>query len=235
MVSRKKSGPKRTKKGSPKGTKKSDSSPTIRKNITFTDKLVVYLNDALSMENAAIERLQLRIRQTRLQDPKVHLRHHLEETREQQNRLKQLISDLGGKPTRDKSRLPLPSPSKSIENFFKKHMTDAEAELRGTSEDAIVESAEIVLYDTLIQIAQKAATEVGGDAIPVLTQNLDEERAMMDWIKANTPVLITQLWPHITASVVGLEVREATSYAEAGEGKEEQRVSTISDTTSEVL
>ena len=157
MVSRKKSGPKRTKKGSPKGTKKSDSSPTIRKNITFTDKLVVYLNDALSMENAAIERLQLRIRQTRLQDPKVHLRHHLEETREQQNRLKQLISDLGGKPTRDKSRLPLPSPSKSIENFFKKHMTDAEAELRGTSEDAIVESAEIVLYDTLIQIAQKAA------------------------------------------------------------------------------
>ena len=96
-------------------------------------------------------------------------------------------------------------------------MTDAEAELRGTSEDAIVESAEIVLYDTLIQIAQKAATEVGGDAIPVLTQNLDEERAMMDWIKANTPVLITQLWPDITASVVGTESREATSYAEAGE------------------
>ena len=205
MVSRKKSGPKRTKKGSPKGTKKSDSSPTIRKNITFTDKLVVYLNDALSMENAAIERLQLRIRQTRLQDPKVHLRHHLEETREQQNRLKQLISDLGGKPTRDKSRLPLPSPSKSIENFFKKHMTDAEAELRGTSEDAIVESAEIVLYDMLIQIAQKAATEVGGDAIPVLTQNLDEERAMMDWIKANTPILITQLWPNIAASVAGTD------------------------------
>ena len=64
------------------------------------------------------------------------------------------------------------------------------------------------------------STEVGGDAIPILTQNLDEKRAMMDWIKANTPVLITQLWPDIPASVVGAEVRESTSYAEAGEGKE---------------
>ena len=159
----------------------------------------------------------------------------MEETREQQNRLKQLISTLGGKPTADKGHLPIPSSSKSIENSLKKHMTDAEVELRGAKEDAIVESAEIVLYDTLIQLAQKASTEVGGDAIPILTQNLDEERAMMDWIKANTPVLITQLWPDIAASVVGTEVREATSYAEAGEGKEEQGVSTISDTTSEVL
>jgi ferritin-like metal-binding protein YciE len=170
-----------------------------------------------------------------LQDSKVQLQHHLEETREQQNRLKQLISTLGGNPTADKGHLPIPSSSKSIKNSLKKHMTDAEVELRGAKEDAIVESAEIVLYDTLIQLAQKASTVVGGDAIPILTQNLDEERAMMDWIKANTPVLITQLWPDITASVVGTEVREATSYAEAGERKKEQGVSTISDTTNEVL
>jgi ferritin-like metal-binding protein YciE len=232
MVSRKKSGPKRTKKSSLKRrTKKSQK----LKNITFQDKLALYLNDALSLENAAIERLQSRIRQTRLQDSKVQLQHHLEETREQQNRLKQLISTLGGKPTADKGLLPIPSSSKSIENSLKKHMTDAEVELRGAKEDAILESAEIVLYDTLIQLAQKASTVVGGDAIPILTQNLDEERAMMDWIKANTPVLITQLWPDITASVVGTEVREATSYAEAGERKKEQGVSTISDTTNEVL
>jgi ferritin-like metal-binding protein YciE len=218
MVSRKKSGPKRTKKGSPKKrTKKSYSSAQKLKNITIQDKLALYLNDALSIENAAIERLQSRIRQTRLQDSKVQLQHHLEETREQQNRLKQLISTLGEKPTADKGHLPIPSSSKSIENSLRKHMTDAEVELRGAKEDAIVESAEIVLYDTLIQLAQKASTEVGGDAIPILTQNLDEERAMMDWIKSNTPVLITQLWPDITASVVETGVREATSYPEAGE------------------
>ena len=229
MVSRKKSAPKRTKKSSPKKRTKAQK----LKNITIQDKLALYLNDALSIENAAIERLQSRIRQTRLQDSKEQLQHHLKETREQQNRLKQLISTLGGKPTADKGHLPIPSSSKSIENFLRKHMTDAEVELRGAKEDAIVESAEIVLYDTLIQLAQKASTEVGGDAIPILTQNLDEERAMMDWIKANTPVLITQLWPDITASVVGTEVREATSY-KAG-GKEEQGISTFSDTTSEVL
>jgi ferritin-like metal-binding protein YciE len=235
MVSRKKSGPKRTKKGSPKKrTKKSYSSAQKLKNITFQDKLALYLNDALSLENAAIERLNSRIRQTRLQDSKVQLQHHLEETREQQNRLKQLISTLGGKPTADKGHLPIPSSSKSIENSLKKRMTDAEVELRGAKEDAILESAEIVLYDTLIQLAQKASTVVGGDAIPVLTQNLDEERAMMDWIKANTPVLITQLWPDIAASVVETGIREDTSY-EAGEGNEEQGISTISDTTREVL
>jgi ferritin-like metal-binding protein YciE len=234
MVSRKKSGPKRTKKGSPKKrTKKSYSSAQKLKNITIQDKLALYLNDALSIENAAIERLQSRIRQTRLQDSKVQLQHHLEETREQQNRLKQLISTLGGKPTADKGHLPIPSSSKSIENSLRKYMTDAEVELRGAKEDAIVESAEIVLYDTLIQLAQKASTEVGGDAIPVLTQNLDEERAMMDWIKANTPVLITQLWPDIAASVVETGIREDASY-EAG-GKEEQGISTISDTAREVL
>ena len=234
MVSKKKSGSKKTKKGSPKRrTKKSYSSAQKLKNITIQDKLALYLNDALSIENAAIERLQSRIRQTRLQDSKVQLQHHLEETREQQNRLKQLISTLGGKPTADKGHLPIPSSSKSIENSLRKHMTDAEVELRGAKEDAIVESAEIVLYDTLIQLAQKASTEVGGDAIPILTQNLDEERAMMDWIKANTPVLITQLWPDIAASVVETGVREDSSY-EAG-GKEEQGISTISDTTREVL
>src|ERR687897_227541 len=202
MVSKKKSGPKKTKKSSPiRRTKKSQK----LKNITFQDKLALYLNDALSIENAAIERLQSRIRQTRLQDSKVQLQHHLEETREQQNRLKQLISTLGGKPTADKGHLPIPSSSKSIENSLKKHMTDAELELRGAKEDAIVESAEIVLYDTLIQLAQKASTIVGGDAIPALTQSLSEERAMMDWIKANTPVLITQLWPNTSAPVVETE------------------------------
>jgi ferritin-like metal-binding protein YciE len=163
MVSRNKSGPKRTKKSSPKRrTKKSQK----LKNITFQDKLALYLNDALSIENAAIERLKSRIRQTRLQDSKVQLQHHLEETREQQNRLKQLISTLGGKPTADKGHLPIPSSSKSIENSLKKRMTDAEVELRGAKEDAILESAEIVLYDTLIQLAQKASTVVGGRCNP---------------------------------------------------------------------
>ena len=88
MVSRKKSGPIKTKKSSPKRTTKKSQK---LKNITFQDKLGLYLNDMLSIENAAIERLKSRIKQTRLQDSKVQLQHHLEETREQQNRLKQTL------------------------------------------------------------------------------------------------------------------------------------------------
>jgi ferritin-like metal-binding protein YciE len=203
MVIRKKSGLKRAKKSGRMRIK--NSSLLGHKNISINEKLALYLNDALSIENAAIKRLQLRLRQTRLPDIKVQLQHHLDETKEQQNRLKRLISSLDQKPTNDRGRLPVTSSPRSIEKMLKKSMTDAEEELKGAKDDAIVESAEIVLYDMLIQFAQKASVVVGGDAIPVLSQNLAEERAMLDWIKANTPVLITQLWPDITSSVVGTE------------------------------
>lgn len=181
------------------------------KNVSINEKMALYLNDALSIENAAIKRLQLRLRQTRLPDVKVQLQHHLDETKEQQNRLKRLISSLGQKPTNDRARLPVMSSPKSIEKMLKRSVIDAEEELKGAKDDAMVESAEIVLYDMLIQLAQKASVMVGGDAIPILSQNLGEERAMLDWIKANTPVLITQLWPDITSSVVGTEVETETS------------------------
>ena len=52
-----------------------------KKQISLNDKLVLYLNDALSMENASIQRLQSRIQQTRLQDSKQQMKHHLEKTK----------------------------------------------------------------------------------------------------------------------------------------------------------
>ena len=191
-----------------KGKSRSYAVSQKRRDITLNDRLVLYLNGALSMENAATERLEARIRQTNLVDSKAQLQHHLEETKEQQNRLRNLIDNLGGKATREKGRLPITSSSNSIENSLKKYMTNVEVELKGAKEDAIIESAEIVLYDLLIQIAQKAATIVGGDAIPALTQSLSEERTMMDWIKSNTPVLITQLWPDTTTPTVETNVSE---------------------------
>jgi ferritin-like metal-binding protein YciE len=214
MVIRKKSGLKRAKKSGRMRIK--NSSLLGHKNISINEKLALYLNDALSIENAAIKRLQLRLRQTRLPDIKVQLQHHLDETKEQQNRLKRLISSLDQKPTNDRGRLPVTSSPRSIEKMLKKSMTDAEEELKGAKDDAIVESAEIVLYDMLIQFAQKATVVVGGDAIPILSQNLSEERAMLDWIKANTPVLITQLWPDITSSVVGTEEVETEASQQNG-------------------
>ena len=77
-------------------------------------------------------------------------------------------------------------------------MTSAELELKAAKEDAIIENAEIIIYDMLTHLAQKMnATH----AIPILTQSISEERSMAEWIKTNTPEMVIELWPEIEASV----------------------------------
>jgi ferritin-like metal-binding protein YciE len=187
-----------------KNIKRSRKRSSSQKNrISLNDKLGLYLNDALSMENASIQRLQSRIKQTRLQDAKQQLQLHLDETKEQQKRLRQLISNLGGKPTKDKAQLPVMSPPKSLMNILNRHMTSAEADLKGAKEDAVIENAEIVFYDMLTHLLQKA--NVDGEAVSVLTQSLYEEKSMADWIRSNTPIMLTQLWPNIETSVTKQE------------------------------
>ena len=178
-------------------------SPTKGKEITLSEKMTLYLNEALSMENAAVERLQLRIKKTKIENVKQRLRLHLEETREQQNRLKQLISDVGGKnPTKDKARLPIPWATKTMANMIRRMMTSAELELKETKEDAVIENAEIVHYDMLMQLAEKMGVT---NAISVLAQSLSEEKAMAEWIRTNAPDVLLQLWPEIDASIAKRE------------------------------
>jgi ferritin-like metal-binding protein YciE len=174
--------------------------------MTTNDKLLLYLNEALAVENAAIPRIQSRIKDVQLENVKMQLQHHLEETKEQQNRLKQLISSLGGKPTADRAQLPTIMPPKSLAGATKRSITEAEQELKGAKEDAIIENAEVVMYDTMVQLAQLMNA---GDAIPVLTQNLNEEKEMADWLRANTPALVTQVYPEMESSLAGEEQRAA--------------------------
>ena len=184
-------------------TSRRNVSSTRAKEITASEKITLYLNEALSMENAAVERLQLRIKQTKIENVKERLRLHLEETREQQNRLKQLISDVGGKnPTKDKAQLPIPSVPKTMAKMIGRMMTSAELELRGAKEDAIIENAEIVLYDMLMHLVEKMGIT---NAISVISQSLSEEKAMADWIKTNAPDILMQLWPEIEASIAKRE------------------------------
>src|SRR5512133_1004964 len=148
---------------------KTKVSSTRGKEITASEKITLYLNEALAMENAAVERLQLRIKQTKIENVKERLRLHLEETREQQNRLKQLISDVGGKnPTKDKAQLPIPSVPKTMAKMIGRMMTSAELELKGAKEDAIIENAEIVLYDMLMHLVEKMGIT---NAISVISQS----------------------------------------------------------------
>ena len=73
-----------------------------------------------------------------------------------------------------------------------------EMELLRTKQDLIIEKAEIVAYDMLIQICQRSNLE---HAIPILKQNLSEEESMASWIKTNTPIMLDQLWPRIVPAV----------------------------------
>jgi len=195
-------------KGQKKTRRAKNSHRGAAKRLTLEEKLAQYLNEALSFENAAVSRLQSRIKEIQLEDAKQQLQQHLEVTREQQNRLKQLITNLRARPTNDSGQLPILVPPRTIANTLKKSMTSAEQQIKSAKEDLVIENAEVTMYDTLLQVAQLMNA---GDAVPVLTQNLAEERAMADWIRANTPAMITQLYPEIQSSIVlpeGEEGRE---------------------------
>jgi ferritin-like metal-binding protein YciE len=172
------------------------------KRLTSAQKLALHLNEALAIENAAIQRLQSRIKQTKMENVRQRLQAHLEETKKQQDRLKQLISDPGNgqksTATKDKAQLPIPTPPRSLTKMFGRMMTSAESELIAAKEDAIVENAEIILYDMLTHLAERMNA---AHAIATLSESLSEERAMADWIRINTPDMVAELWPEIEASI----------------------------------
>src|SRR5215212_8097109 len=184
----------------------STSTKRKQKRVTANQKLVLHLNEALAIENAAVQRLQSRIKQARIESVKKRLQMHLEETKGQQDRLRQLISDLSNgqknAATRDKAQLPIPTPPKSLTNIGQRITTDAESELKAAKEDAIGENAEIILYDMLTHLPERMNA---ANAISVLSQSLAEERAMADWIKTNTPDMVAQLWPEIEHSIITVE------------------------------
>src|SRR3954470_2939217 len=165
----------------------------------INSKLVEYLNEMLSVENAAIDRIQSRIDECPIQEAKSRLQQHLEETRGQQGRLQEIIAKYGGTPTSSKAHLSTPKPpstelmKKTIKDTVKSVTGDTdnplpeEMELIRTKEDAILENAEIIGYKMVMQIAERTSAQ---DIIPALKQSLQEEQSMADWIMDNTPAIL---------------------------------------------
>ena len=89
-------------------------------------KFILELNGVLAMENAGIERLQTRIEEVTLQQAKQRMQHHLQESKEHQKRLQQLISNIGGSPTQERLGLPLPSYPETMMEMMNKSMTKQE-------------------------------------------------------------------------------------------------------------
>jgi ferritin-like metal-binding protein YciE len=165
------------------------------------NKFVLYLNSALAMENAALERVQRRIEQTGLEDVKEQLQRHLDETKQHQDRLRQIIKNIGAgatTPTEERGQLPIATPPQSImDKIHTSRTSAAEQDLMQSVEDIIVENAEVIGYNLLIQMAEKMNL---GDTIPYLRQSLDEEERMFGWLRANAPAIFAKLWPQIDAS-----------------------------------
>ncbi len=164
-------------------------------------KIIQYLNDALAMENASEDRLQSRIQDSIVEDTRIQLQNHLEETRSQKERLKQIITGHGGEPTQAKAELPLlkpntidlvrddltsrssagpssnrqpqePQSNPSVETIVKE--TD---DVRLAPEKELIQSERdaIIEYGEIVKykMLMEIAKKVGAmDAIPVIDQNL---------------------------------------------------------------
>jgi ferritin-like metal-binding protein YciE len=180
-------------------------------------KLVQYFNEALAMENAAVDRNQTRMSETPIPLVKQQLQYHLEQTFVQQDRLRTIITNLGGSPTSAKAALPkmLPTDMDTVSNTVKetakslvssksKDRVYAEHELIQTKQDAIIENAEIVSYKMLMEISQKAGML---EALPLLQQSLLEETAMENFILSTTPMALTMLWPELMKGSEGEKMR----------------------------
>ena len=180
-------------------------------------KLVQYFNEALAMENAAVDRNQTRMSETPIPLVKQQLQYHLEQTFVQQDRLRTIITNLGGSSTSAKAALPklLPMDMDTISNTVKetaksmvssksKDRVDAEHELIQTKQDAIIENAEIVTYKMLMEISQKAGLL---EALPLLQQSLLEETAMENFIVSSAPMALTMLWPELMKGSEGEKIR----------------------------
>ena len=170
-------------------------------NNTNKTKFIEHLNELLSLENAALDRLHRRTQETFVQNIRNSLQQQLQEEKEQQSRLRKLITDCGGKPTDAKADLlSLNSLTNVTMDAMKKkknnalntiiksksqdeahdgknsnsHMTPQEIEILNTKEDTLIKNAEIMAYKKVLKVAEKITDK---DAINILKQNLQEKES----------------------------------------------------------
>jgi ferritin-like metal-binding protein YciE len=186
------------------------------KNNDENDKSIDYLNEVLSIENAVIERLERRILETPIQDSKKLLQQHLQEEKEQQRRLIDVLSTYGKKPIDSKADLiSLHSLTNEARDKMKKDnvnthidtknitkistaihddnninntiLTLEEGEILNTKEDALIKNYEISAYKTILKISKGV---MGKYVINILKQNLQEKETMHDKIKSSESIML---------------------------------------------
>jgi ferritin-like metal-binding protein YciE len=154
---------------------------------------IVGLSLALSYENAAIDRLERRLQESVVAEVKQKIKHHLQQTREQQRRLSERIKALGGgmQPIAEKGRLPLPEPPQSLRIMIESNSSNNEKEVWESLNDLIIERAEAIMYKGGIQALELLKADK--KTIKALQNNLKEEQAFGDWLEKNNPKIARKL------------------------------------------
>jgi ferritin-like metal-binding protein YciE len=195
------------------------------------EKFVEHLNELLSMENAAEAHLQDRIRETPIEGLRKQLGIHLDETKEHQRRLQQLITNRGGNPTDSKAHLPSFAPAattlaaKTVKDTVTDTIKSVADTVSGDSSSSgggagggstSLTSQEMELMKTKNDMIKehaevisyrlmiKTAERLGfQDAIPPLRQTLQEEERMEGWFMDNSTLILDYHWSKIEAALTG--------------------------------
>ena len=172
------------------------------------NKFINYLNEILSAENAAIERLFIRIQETPIIDSKKILDEHLLQEKEQQKRLLNLITEYGRRPTDSKADIiSLNSLITTTSNTTKKNnnsliendhddndnntpLTPKEVEILNIQEDALIKNEEISAYKKILKIAEENKSK---EAINILKQNLQEKETMYDNLRKSESKMLNEI------------------------------------------
>ena len=153
------------------------------------------LNLALSYENAAVDRLEKRLSESIVPEVKQKIKGHLEETKQQQERLRERIKALGGgvgmEPISEKGQLPIPQPPQKLKIMIESSSSDKEGEVWESLNDLIIERAESIMYKGGIQALELLKADK--KTIKVLEKNLKEEEAFGDWLEKNNPKIAKRL------------------------------------------
>jgi ferritin-like metal-binding protein YciE len=153
------------------------------------------LNLALSYENAAVDRLEKRLSESIVPEVKQKIKGHLEETKQQQERLRERIKALGRgvgmEPISEKGQLPIPQPPQKLKIMIESRSSDKEREVWESLNDLIIERAESIMYKGGIQALELLKADK--KTIKVLEKNLKEEEAFGDWLEKNNPNIAKRL------------------------------------------
>ena len=154
---------------------------------------VVGLNLVLSYENAAVDRLEKRFSQSIVPEVKQKIKLHLDQTKQQQERLRERIKVLGMgmEPISEKGRLPIPEPPQNLKMMIKNNSSDKEREVWESLNDLIVERSEAIMYRGGIQALELLKADK--KTIKALEKNLKEEEAFGDWLEKNNPKIAKRL------------------------------------------